>query len=311
MRKFTSYQRYIHLKLTMMKIRLLFSFFMLMLITGINAQITTVGIIGSATPTGWDSDTDMVQHPDSAHLWSISMDLVFGEVKFRANDAWDINWGDSDFPIGVGVQGGPNIPVPAGSYDITFNSITGEYFFDGFSDIGIIGSATPFGWDADVDMTQSALDSNEYSVTLDLLAGEAKFRANDAWDINWGAADFPSGIGVPNGPNIPIPAAGTYHITFNKATGAYHFEALVTINTVGIIGDGTPGGWATPTNMTQDPNDGNIWVLSAPLTDGGLQFSINDGEFIWGASDFPSGTATENGDTIPVTEGNWQIEFNT
>lgn len=282
-----------------------------MLMISINAQVTTVGIIGSATPTGWDSDTDMVQDPDSAHLWRISMDLTFGEVKFRANDAWDINWGDTDFPIGVGIQGGPNIPVPAGSYDITFNSNTGEYFFDGFSDIGIIGSATPFGWDSDVDLVQSFIDSNEYSVTLDLSVGEAKFRANDAWDINWGSTDFPSGIGVLNGPNIPIPNAGTYHITFNKATGAYHFEALVTINSVAIIGDGTPGGWSFPTSMTQDAGDGNIWTLSAPLTDGGLQFSINDGEFIWGGSDFPTGFAVEDGDTIPVTEGNWLIEFNT
>lgn len=295
-----------------MKLRVLISFFTLMLYAGINAQVTTVGLIGTATPNGWDSDVDMNQHPDSAHLWTLSIELTAGEAKFRANDAWDINWGDTDYPIGVGIQGGPNIPIPAGGfYDITFNSNTGEYYFSVASDIGILGSATPFGWDADVNLHQSESDTNEYYLTLDLIAGEAKFRLNDAWDVNWGAADFPTGIGIQNGPNIPIPAAGTYEISFNKATGAYHFEALLTITTVGIIGDATDGGWATPTAMTQDPNDGNLWTISTPLAAGGLQFSINDGQLFWGDSGFPTGIAVENGDTIPVPEGNWFIELNT
>jgi len=294
-----------------MKIRILFSVFAMMMLVSIKAQVVSVGLIGSATPGGWDSDTDMTQNPDSSNLWTLSILLTDGEAKFRANDAWDINWGDTDFPIGIGVQNGPNIPVVGGLYDITFNSNTGAYYFSGNSDIGIIGSATPFGWDADVDLSQSTTDTNEYYVTLDLLAGAAKFRQNNAWDVNWGAADFPSGIGVQNGPDIPIPQAGTYSITFNKSTGAYNFEALFTINTVGIIGDATSGGWVAPTPMAQNPSDGNLWTLSAPLTNGGLQFFINDGQFIWGGPDFPSGIATEDGDTIPVTEGNWFIEFNT
>lgn len=293
-----------------MKLRLLFSLFVSILALGINAQITTVGLIGTATPGQWDFDTDMVQDPDSSDLWTLSIDLTDGFAKFRANDTWDINWGSTQFPIGVGVQGGPDIPVVAGSYDITFNSATGEYYFDVASDIGILGSATPFGWDADVNLFQSTTDTNEYYITLDLLAGAAKFRQNDAWDINWGGADFPSGIGTQNGPDIPIPTAGTYSITFNKSTGAYNFEAIFTIDSVGIIGDGTPGGWNTVTQMAQNPSDGNLWTLSAPLTDGGLQFSLNNGQFIWGAPDFPTGVAVENGDTIPVTEGNWLIEFN-
>lgn len=283
----------------------------MMLLAIVNAQVTTVGIIGTATPNGWDSDTDMSQHPDSSHLWTLSIALTTGEAKFRANDAWTINWGDTDFPLGVGTQDGPNIPVVGGFYDITFNSNTGAYYFELDSDIGIIGSATPFGWNADIGMYQSASDTNEYTLTLELLAGEAKFRANDAWDINWGSTDFPSGIGVQNGPNIPIPSSGLYNITFNKATGAYNFEGVLVIGSVGIIGDATPGGWATTTPMTQDPNDGNIWTISGPLGDGGLQFSINDGQILWGDTGFPTGTAVEGGDTIPVTAGNWFVEINT
>jgi hypothetical protein len=291
-----------------MKLRILFSVFLTMLLFGVNAQVTTVGIIGTATPGMWDFDTDMVQHPDSAHLWTLTIDLVDGLAKFRANDLWDVNWGSEDFPIGVGTQGGADIPIPAGTYDITFNSNTGEYYFNGgVSDVGIIGDATPFGWDADVNLVQSDTDTNEYHVTLDLVAGGAKFRANDAWDINWGSLDFPTGVGVQNGDNIPIPQSGKYAITFNRSTGAYHFEALIAITAVGIIGDATPGGWATVTPMA---GSGDVWSLSTDLVDGGLQFVGNDGEVIWGALDFPSGIATEDGDTIPVTGGTWLVEFN-
>lgn len=283
---------------------------MMMLTFSINAQITTVGLIGSATPGGWDADTSMVQDVDSSNLWTMSITLTDGEAKFRANDAWDVNWGDVAFPIGVGTQNGPNIPVIAGDYTITFNSNTGAYYFSVASDIGIIGSATPTGWDSDVNLFQSTTDTNEYYITLELVAGEAKFRANDAWDINWGSTDFPSGIGVQNGPNIPVSQPGLYIITFNKSTGAYNFDGVVIFTTVGIIGSGTPGG-DTPTPMIQDPNNADLWTLSAPLSFGDLQFSGNDGEVVWGGTDFPTGVAVEGGTPIPVTTGDWLIEFNT
>lgn len=88
----------------------------------------TIGLIGSATPTGWDSDTDMVQSAFNPHIWYMSdISLIDGEIKFRANDAWDINWG-SDTPLtGLGTSGGPNIPATEGIYDIWFNDLDGRY----------------------------------------------------------------------------------------------------------------------------------------------------------------------------------------
>ena len=290
-----------------MKLRLLITFFTMMMLAGVNAQVTSVGLIGSATPGGWDADTNMTQHPDSSHLWSLTITLIDGLAKFRADDAWTINWGSPSFPIGVGYQDGPDIPVIAGTYDITFNSNTGAYHFSSPSDIGIIGSATPYGWDVDVNMLQDATDTNSYSITMNLVAGAAKFRANDAWDINWGSADFPGGIGVQNGPDIPIPLAGEYAITFNKSTGEYYFQ-LLSFGTIGLIGDATPGG-TTPTPMAQSGT--NQWSATVVLTDGGVQFSADGGSTIWGGTDFPVGTATIDGPEIPVTGGRYIVEFNT
>ena len=83
--------------------------------------ITTIGIIGSASPNGWDSDVDMTYVPYNAETkelgyWEIK-DVTFtsGEIKFRANDDWAINWGGDTNAL---TQGGDNISVDAGKYDI-------------------------------------------------------------------------------------------------------------------------------------------------------------------------------------------------
>jgi hypothetical protein len=92
---------------------------------------STIGIIGDATANGWgDPDTDMTQSAFNPHLWFINgVTLSDGEMKFRANDSWDTNWGGSTSISGMGSLNGPNIPVTAGTYDIWFNDITGRYIF--------------------------------------------------------------------------------------------------------------------------------------------------------------------------------------
>jgi hypothetical protein len=51
------------------------------------------------------------------------------ELKFAAKGSWDVNWGNVAFPLGIGTQGGDNIKVVAGTYDVIFNDILGEYYF--------------------------------------------------------------------------------------------------------------------------------------------------------------------------------------
>ena len=137
-----------------MKRKLLFIIALLFVVTGFSQS---VGIIGSATPTGWDSDTDMATTDNITY--TINMTFSTGEVKFRQDDAWTLNWGSTTFPTGTATQDGPNIPVPAGTYDVTFNRTTGAYSFVGtssFDSIGIIGTVFPEGFDGpDVDMITS------------------------------------------------------------------------------------------------------------------------------------------------------------
>lgn len=54
-------------------------------------------------------------------VWTITLDLVAGEMKFRFNDDWAVNLGDNDADGSV-EQDGANIAMAAaGNYTITLN----------------------------------------------------------------------------------------------------------------------------------------------------------------------------------------------
>lgn len=96
---------------------------------------STIAIIGTATPNDWnDPDTDMTQSTFDPHMWYLNDQLLKagGEMKFRANNGWDVNWGDTTSYSGLGSPGGPNIAIGIpvdGNYDIWFNDITGRYIY--------------------------------------------------------------------------------------------------------------------------------------------------------------------------------------
>lgn len=93
--------------------------------------VSSVALIGSATPNGWGGpDHNLTRSSTDPDVYTISnFSMSNGEAKFRADDDWATNWGASAFPAGKGTFGGPNIPVGAGSYNVTFNSATGDYTF--------------------------------------------------------------------------------------------------------------------------------------------------------------------------------------
>ncbi len=81
------------------------------------------------------------------------------------------------------------------------------------SDWGLVGSATPNGWNGpDVEMYETA--PNEYALYVDLVAGEIKFRYNEDWGQNYGD-DGADGTLEAGGANIAIPADGTYYVLMN------------------------------------------------------------------------------------------------
>ena len=96
----------------------------------------TIGVIGSATPDQWNSDQTMTQSSFDPHIWYIENLFLTagGELKFRANDSWDLpgNWGGTTPFSGTAVSNGGNIPVGiavSGNYDVWFNDLTGSYIY--------------------------------------------------------------------------------------------------------------------------------------------------------------------------------------
>jgi hypothetical protein len=177
------------------------------------ALATVWGVIGDGTPGGWGADTDLAYDP-ALQQWTGAMDLTAGGYfKFRSNNDWDPNpnygapAGSTDL-----VQGGDNIEVmESGTYAITLDLSTPlEYTYR--ADMwGLIGAATPGGWDTDTDMTWDA-GNGVFTVTLDLTAGDWKFRANNAWDYDLGGT---IGALTPGGSNISNSTAGNYTITLD------------------------------------------------------------------------------------------------
>lgn len=81
---------------------------------------TSWGLIGSATPTGWDSDTDMVYDAATGEL-TLTLDLTGGAdnfIKFRANNAWDLNLGDNDADQEMEYGGADIAITESGNYTV-------------------------------------------------------------------------------------------------------------------------------------------------------------------------------------------------
>jgi len=90
---------------------------------------TVWGVIGDATPTGWDSDTKMVYNMGTK-TWSLTLDLKVGKIKFRANSDWGLNYGDKDANLTL-EEGGDDIAIAAaGNYTITLDLSKAVYTYN-------------------------------------------------------------------------------------------------------------------------------------------------------------------------------------
>jgi hypothetical protein len=184
---------------------------------------TIWGVVGSATPNGWDGPDMPFYTTSDPDVIVAYVTLTDGFIKFRTNNSWDLNYGD-DGDDGNLEAGGADIPVTAGTYKIAFNTNTLTYTKELYT-WGIVGSATPNGWDGpDVKLNYDP-DYDDWTTIATLTDGEIKFRLNNAWNGNdWGDLDQNGIIDQEPNNNIAV-SAGTYLVTVNFNTGVYSLTA--------------------------------------------------------------------------------------
>jgi len=192
----------------------------------------SISLIGDAA-AGWTTDVPL-NTTDGVNYTLNNYTFVNGYVKFRKDNNWTVNWGASSFPTGTGVQGGADIPVPAGTYNVSFNINTGSYVFS-FPLISVVGTAA-IDWNTDIDMQTSDGLNYTLSYPSGFNLGELKFRQDHNWTTNWGNTAFPSGTGTQGGNNIVVTATGFNFVSFNRITGNYNFVGLLNTNTFNNAG---------------------------------------------------------------------------
>lgn len=155
-----------------------------------------------------------------------------GFVKFNAGDSFTLLDPDNNITYGAGTTGiaidGTSITVAdAGWYKLSVNTNDLTYTIEAYN-IGLVGDATPNGWNTpDSKMDYNSTDSS-WEITLDLTNGNFKFRLNDGWAWNLGGDGTSDGSTdnynadektIPlsqGGKNIPVlNGAGNYTIKLN------------------------------------------------------------------------------------------------
>ena len=162
---------------------------------------------------GW-KQIDVLNSDDGAHFTGY-MYLNQNGFKFSTQPNWDgTNYG-ADFDTAPDA-GNIVITEEAGFYQVDVDLSAKTYTLTPITSIGIIGSASPKGWDSDVDMTYVPYNKDTKEVNgywevknITLSAGEIKFRANDDWALSWGGEL--DNLTTKNGGNITV-EAGTYDI---------------------------------------------------------------------------------------------------
>ena len=284
--------------------KLLFSFLFSVVFGLFSSQ--SIGLVGEFN--SWKNDVVMATTDNITYTKTVTFS-VSGGAKFRQNGSWTTSWGANAFPSGKGTQNGANIPVPAGTYNVTFNRTTGEYNFASTIVSDNISFYGGFNSNATPGESLSTPDGITYSKTdFYFNAANVKFYKSNAPIKTWGGTTFPSGTAVENGGDIPL-TSGYYNITFNKNTLAYSFQ----VAPVTLIGNGISGGsWTTDVVLTSTDGGKTFTKSGLQLVAGRVKFRVNnDWATSWGGT-FPSGTGVLNSkdDNIPTTPGTYDVTFN-
>jgi hypothetical protein len=263
-------------------------------------EIASWGVVGSGY-NNWGAYADGFFYTTGTPNVFVSYVTLFdGEIKFRENNDWTNNFGDTGAD-GTLDAGGDNIAVSAGTYKITLDIAGGTYIIEPYS-WGVVGSAYN-DWGATPDgKFYYDHTTDTFKVGIKLMDGEMKVRFNNDWAVNFGDTGADGTLDA-GGDNIPV-TEGYYAITIDLNNNTYTVEAA---DLWGVVGSGYNDWGATPDFTFTQVNEG-VWIAEVvPLLDGEIKFRINDD---WGVNvgdTGADGTLDAGGDNIAVSAGNARI----
>ena len=205
------------------------------------------GLVGEYN--GWGGTPDVMLASDGTYLVAKGVELS-GQVKFRKDGAWDVNFGapgDVE-PVEIAVNtelelvaGGKNFTIAAGTYDVYLDEVNAKAWFinDGTypgggaakveSEWGLIGSLVACNnWGNNVKL----FVDGDYSVAkgVEFAAGDQfKFRKGEAWGVELtyegqitidAKLDLIDGTGGKQ--NSSIADAGTYDVYLANDLSAFY-----------------------------------------------------------------------------------------
>jgi starch-binding outer membrane protein SusE/F len=264
------------------------------------ASISSWGVVGSGY-NNWGAYADgFFYTTDQPDVFVAYVTLFDGEIKFRENNDWGNNFGDTGAD-GTLDAGGDNIAVTAGNYKIVIDFNTNTYTIEAFS-WGVVGSAFN-DWGATPDgKFYYDYTTDTFKVGIKLLDGEMKFRFNNDWGLNLGDTGG-DGTLEEGGDNIAV-SAGFYAITLDLNSNTYTLESA---DLWGVVGSGYNDWGATPDFTFTEVNP-DVWIAEVvTLLDGEIKFRINED---WGVNlgdTGADGTLDAGGDNIVVAAGNARI----
>lgn len=239
------------------------------------------------------------------------------QAEYGSDDVASSTDSNGNTVISGTVGGNGSITVPAGLYRISVNIKFNTIQIVKIESMGIIGAATPSGWDAELPMAYDAA-TNTYSVVTTMTKdGEYKFRANN----NWSFAIDKNGDFRDGGDNSVFEKeTGEYKLVLDVNSHPYTTKVLSTSYPERLYLPGAHQGWNPATAPTLQGNGEGIFEGGVNLVDGGgaanceWKFSPNpawDGDF--GGSitldDKGKGTASYGGgDNIVVPSGYYYIK---
>jgi hypothetical protein len=172
----------------------------------------SLGIVGSAY-NDWGATPDfMLEYDQYSDVFRGIVTLLDGEMKFRMNNDWAVNYGD-DGADGTLEDGSANITTTAGNYIVTVDLNNKTYTLEQIDNIwGLVGGAyNDWGATPDAQFTRDwsrPFDDIWILRDVTLIDGEYKFRSNNDWAVNYGD-DGGDGVLEQGGANLST-TAGTF-----------------------------------------------------------------------------------------------------